>query len=152
MVREAVRVLKPGGKVITHGLMSDRPLGSQPKLPGLASLVSRVPVQTEPLELFREAGFVGLQIVKYTEQPWFVHEGAELREVKVIGWQPHAPSAASHVVVYKGPFRQATADGGWVFPRGQRVSVPEATWQQLRTGSAADQFLFLEPAADTTCR
>jgi catechol 2,3-dioxygenase-like lactoylglutathione lyase family enzyme len=152
LVREAARVLKPGGKVVTHGLMGDRPLpGGQPKLPGLAALVARVPDQAEPLEEFREAGFVGLQVVKYTEQPWFVHDGVELREVKMIGWKPQAGDGAAHRVLYKGPFRQATADGGWVFPRGQRVSVPEAVWQQLRLGSAAEQFLFLEPGADSAC-
>jgi hypothetical protein len=47
----------------------------------------------------------------------------------------------------KGPFARATADGGWVFPRGLRVAVPAAVWQQLRLGPTADQFLFLEPGA-----
>jgi hypothetical protein len=50
--------------------------------------------------------------------------------------------------LYKGPFREARADGGWVFPRGKRVAVPEAVWRQLRLGPAAEQFLFLEPNAD----
>jgi catechol 2,3-dioxygenase-like lactoylglutathione lyase family enzyme len=153
LVREAARVLKPGGKVVTHGLMGDRPMpGDQPKLPGLAALVARVPAQAEPLEMFQEAGFVGMQVVKYTEQPWFVHDGVELREVKVIAWKAAAGGdGAAHRVLYKGPFRQATADGGWVFPRGQRVSVPPGVWQQLRLGSAAEQFLFLEPGAGAGC-
>lgn len=152
LLREALRVLKPGGKVVTHGLMGDWPLpGAQPKLPGLAALVARVPAQAEPLELFREIGFVGMQVVKYTEQAWFVHDGVELREVKLIAWKPRAGDGVPHRVLYKGPFRQATADGGWVFPRGQRVSVPEAVWLQLRLGSAAEQFLFLEPGTGGGC-
>jgi catechol 2,3-dioxygenase-like lactoylglutathione lyase family enzyme len=153
LVGEAVRVLKPGGKVVTHGLMADRPLpGPQPKLPGLAALVARVPAQTEPMAMLQEAGLTGLQAVKFTEQPWFVHEGVELREVKWIAWKPDAASnGAVHLVLYKGPFRQATADGGWVFPRGRRVAVPEGVWRQLRAGSAAEQFLFAEPRGGGAC-
>src|SRR5262249_10526339 len=55
LVREARRVLKPGGKVLTHGLMADRPFSAAaPRLPGLAALVARVPLQTEPLHAFRD--------------------------------------------------------------------------------------------------
>jgi len=151
LAAEALRVLKPGGKVVAHGLMADRAFpGEQPHLPGLAAMVARVPAQTEPFLLLQEIGFVGLQIVKYTEQPWFVHDGAELREVKVIGWKPlPADDGQMRQVLYKGPFRQARADGGQVFPRGQRVTVPLAVWQQLRLGTSAEQFLFLEPGASS---
>jgi catechol 2,3-dioxygenase-like lactoylglutathione lyase family enzyme len=152
LVAEAARVLKPGGKVVTHGLMADRPFaGAQPRLPGLAALVARVPVQTEPLDAFRAAGFVGAQLVKYTEKPWFVHAGAELREVKVVAWKPDAVEGGERTVLYKGPFREARADGGWVFPRGVRVGIPEAVWRQLRLGAAAEQFLFLEPGVGSAC-
>ena len=43
------------------------------------------------------------------------------------------------------------ADGGWSFPRGRRVQVSEALWQQLRLGPGAEQFLFFEPGGDGTC-
>ncbi len=152
LLREAVRVLKPGGKVVTHGLMADRPLpGASPRLPGLAALVARVPVHTEPIDRFRAAGLVGIQAVKFTEQAWFTHEGVEMREVKYVAWKPEAPGVggARHVL-YRGPFRQARVDGGYVFPRGRRVSVPLAVWEQLRLGPTADHFLFLD-AAGTAC-
>jgi hypothetical protein len=152
LVREAWRVLKPGGKVLTHGLMADRPFpASQPSLPGLAALVARVPLQTEPLEAFRAAGFVGLQIVKFTESPWFVHDGVEMREVKLVGWRPDQPCSETRDVIYKGPFRQATDEAGHVFRRGQRTTVPLAVWEQLRCGAAAGQFLFLQPGEAGAC-
>ena len=111
-------MLKPGGKVVTHGLMGDRPLpGSQPKLPGLAAMVSRVPARDEAVALLRAAGFVGVQAVKLTERPWFVHDGVGLREVKFVAWKPLARAdGETRQVLYKGPFAQATADGGWAFP------------------------------------
>lgn len=63
LIAEAMRVLKPGGKLLTHGLMGDRGFPAAP--PQLAAMVSRVPVQTEPAEALARAGFVGLQIVKF---------------------------------------------------------------------------------------
>jgi catechol 2,3-dioxygenase-like lactoylglutathione lyase family enzyme len=152
LVAEVRRVLKPGGKVLLHGLMADKPFtNGPPKLPGLAAMVSRVPVQSQPLEALTRAGFVGLQVVKYTEKPWFTHGGAELREVKLVGWQPHANGSGTKTVIYKGPFAQAKADCGLVFPRAERVEVTPAVWQHLREGPAAEQFLFLEPGADSEC-
>jgi catechol 2,3-dioxygenase-like lactoylglutathione lyase family enzyme len=152
VVAEARRVLRPGGKLIVHGLMGDRPFpGGAPALPGLAALVSRVPVHAEPLEVLRAAGFTGMQFVKFGERPWFRHDGVELREVKLIGWKSPADGDEPRQVVYRGPFRQAADDAGHVYPRGQRVTVPRAVWEQLRDGPSAGQFHFVEPAAAPAC-
>jgi catechol 2,3-dioxygenase-like lactoylglutathione lyase family enzyme len=153
MAREAFRVLRPGGKLVTHGLMADRSLpGAQPRLPGLAAMVSRVPAREEAVSLLRSAGFVNVQAVKLTEKPWFVHDGVGLREVKLVAWKPaRCPDGATRQVLYKGPFAQATADGGWAFPRGQRVTVPASVWHDLRLGPAAEQFLFFEPGSAGPC-
>jgi len=147
LVAEAWRVLRPGGKVLTHGLMGDRPFpGAAPKLPGLAAMVARVPVQDEPLRAFESAGFVGIQFVKFTEVPWFVHDGVELREVKLIGWKPGL-GEEQREVLYKGPFLEAVDESGRIYPRGRRVTVSASTWDLLRQGAAAEQFLFFQPDA-----
>ena len=148
IVADARRVLKPGGKLFIHALMADAPLsGSKPSLPGVAALVQRVPTLAEPLTLLRDAGFVGLEVLKCTERPWFVHEGVGLRELQLTGWAPAADGAAMRFVLYKGPFAEAVSDDGGVFPRGRRVSVSGPTWELLRKGEAAEQFLFLDPDA-----
>src|SRR5262249_51492963 len=153
VVREAFRVLKPGGRVVTHGLMGDRPLpAAQPRLPGLAAMVSRVPARDEAVSFLRSAGFVNIQAVKLTEKPWFVHDGVGLREVKFVAWKPaRSLDGETRPVLYKGPFAQASADGGWTFPRGQRVMVPASVWHDLRLGPAAEQFLFFEPGVASSC-
>ena len=145
LLAETMRVLMPGGKVVTHGLMADRPFpGKQPSLPGLAALVSHMPLQTEPLDAFRAAGFVAMQYVKLTEAPWFVHDGVEMREVKLVGWRPVVAECGKREVIYKGPFRRAKDESGIVFERGYKVSVPLGVWESLRRGAAAEQFLFMK--------
>jgi catechol 2,3-dioxygenase-like lactoylglutathione lyase family enzyme len=151
VLAEALRVLKPGGKVVTHGLLADRPLpGETPKLPGLAAMVSRVPARAEVVAALRTAGLVQIQIVKLTEKPWFVHEGIGLREVKLIAHRPHAENGETKQLLYKGPFAFVRVDGGRTFRRGQRETVPAALWQQMRLGTGAEQFLFFEPG-ETQC-
>jgi catechol 2,3-dioxygenase-like lactoylglutathione lyase family enzyme len=152
IVAEAFRVLRPGGKVVTHGLMADRALvGSPPKLPGLAALVARVPARSEVAAALSAAGFVDLFLGKLTDKPWFVHNGVGLREVKIVACKPLANEGEDRQVLYKGPFAEATVDGGWRFARGARVKVPAAVWSGLRQGPGAEQFAFFESGEGDAC-
>ena len=103
-----------------------------------------LPTHGEPVERFQAVGFVAMQFVKLTEEPWFRREEVELREAKVIGWKPQAASKESRRVVYKGPFEQVTDESGTVYPRGEVVAVGWCQAECLRQGLAAGQFTFLK--------
>jgi hypothetical protein len=144
LLTDAYRVLKPAGKVSIHGLVGDKPFPGTPKLPGMASLVQRVPVETEPLGLLLRAGFGGLFYEKLGDIHCFTVNGVELRELRLHGWKPGAKvESKACSVVYKGPFEEVSCECGAVFRRGQRVEVSALVAGWLRSGPAANSFAFL---------
>jgi catechol 2,3-dioxygenase-like lactoylglutathione lyase family enzyme len=142
LAREVMRVLRPAGRVFAHTLVGDRPLAG-PGLPGPASSVQYVPLETAPLRLLEAAGFQGLRYVKFEARPCFQREGVAMREQQLEGYKP-AAGTGSVQVVYKGPFRQLTDDDGTLFVRGERVAVGAARAERLRGSEWSGQFLFLE--------
>lgn len=146
LVHEAFRVLRPGGILHVHGLAADRPfLNGPPKLEGMAAMVRRVPTRDEPLAVLKAAGFVGLEFARLGDCGCLEHDGISMREVRLRAYKPEVSAVKDRHILYKGPFAQAIDDLGNVFPRGHRVPVDAATWDLLRRGGAAEQFLFLHP-------
>jgi catechol 2,3-dioxygenase-like lactoylglutathione lyase family enzyme len=151
LLSEAWRVLKPGGRIAVHGLVSDKAFPGEPKLPGLASLVRRVPVETEPLEAILLAGFRGAHYEKLGDIHCFGIAGVELRELRLQGFKPKAletgpgktQANAPCLVMYKGPFAAVAAEDGTVFERGLIRAVTAQVAAALRSGPSAEQFSFL---------
>jgi len=143
-LREIERVLRPGGQIEIHGLVGDRPFPGEPKLPGIASLVRRVPVESEALNALETAGFVGMTFEKLGDIHCFRVGDVELREMRLLARKPFAAlDPKSATVVYKGPFERVTDDEGNTFERGRRVHIGATTAERLRRTELADQFVFL---------
>jgi SAM-dependent methyltransferase len=142
LMAEVARVLRPGGRVAVHGLVSDRPFPGNPRLPGLASLVQHVPVETMPLEALRRAEFGGLFYEKLGDIHCFQVNGVELREMRLVGWKSAGAAWPTIRVVYKGPLAQVTDEDGTIFRRGAEMSIAWSQAERLRLGPAADQFTF----------
>jgi hypothetical protein len=155
LLKEAMRVLKPGGSVSVHGLVASKPLPvAGPKLAGPAALVQRVPVEAEPMSALIAAGFVNVQYAKLGEKPNFVIGTVEMRELLLVGRKPGAASDQEvHTVVYRGPFATLTDDRGLVYERGKRAWIDSVRYRELREGPAAAQFVFLQrvDVADPAC-
>jgi catechol 2,3-dioxygenase-like lactoylglutathione lyase family enzyme len=150
ILRESRRVLRPGGQILVHGLVSDRALRDGfPRLPGPAALVRSVPLETEVPAWLGAAGFVNVYLQKLGEGANFRHDGAAMRELMVCAWkaatEATASAEASVTVVYRGPFREVTDDAGRTYTRAERVSLSTHDAQRLQRGPLADQFVFLKP-------
>ncbi len=146
LVMDAKRVLRPGGRLVAHGLIADTTLDSRPSLPGPAAAVERVPLLGEPLRAVEAAGFVGIHLEKFGASCCLRQGDVGMRELLLVAAKP-AGSRFDLVqaVVYRGPFREVRDDQGKVFPRGVAVSISGAAAELLRNGPAADQFAFLTP-------
>jgi catechol 2,3-dioxygenase-like lactoylglutathione lyase family enzyme len=144
LAAEVFRVLRPGGKVAVHALVGDRSFPGKLGLPGLASVVQHVPVETEPLGLLKKAGFGGLYYEKLGDIHCFNVNGVELREMRLVGWKSAGASWPSTTVIYKGPFEQVADDDGTVFVRNETTTIGWGQAGRLCLGPAGDQFTFVE--------
>ena len=146
VIAEAVRVLKPGGRVFVHVLTGEQEVES-PELPGPAGAVRSVPTESDPVRLLEEARLSGIRLLKFDAKPCFVRNGVGMRETQVEGWKPAAVPEGDAVceVLYRGPFDQVDADGR-AFPRGVRVAVPAGEVARFRTPELSGQFTVFEPA------
>jgi len=152
LLRNAFRIVRPGGEIHVHGLVSNSPLnGIAPSLPGVASLVKRIPVEQEPLQELTVAGFVGTAITKLPEASVFENGAIEMREIRITAFKPATESSVGllRTVVYKGPFASVTDDLGNTYHRGQRVTVMAAQEELLSRSASAGSFLFIQH--DATC-
>ena len=141
LIADSLRVLRPGGRIAVHGLVSDRPFPGVPSLHGPAALVHRIPVETEPLDELTAAGFTGLNYEKLGDIQCLQAGGVELREMLLTGIRPFGDDTSKmRFVLYKGPFAEVATENDQVFPRGERVQVDAVTWRLLRQPPFAEHF------------
>ena len=104
-------------------------------------------MEQQLLEAFAEAGFYGMHVVSYQQQPWAVVDGIELRSVTVQAFKGKDGPCLDHnqAVIYRGPFQQVVTDDGSVYQRGQRNAVCDRTFRRLQQAPYHDQFIPINP-------
>lgn len=150
LLREALRILKPGGTVSLHGLVADRPLvDPRPALPGPAAAVQFVPDFPSLAPLLVCVGFRNARFTKLSEKGYFEAEGVPLREVLIGAVKPGFRSAKKdQTVVYLGPQNAVEDDFGNRFVKGSPVTLNMHDWQSLKN-TAASSFALLQPLVET---
>jgi G3E family GTPase/catechol 2,3-dioxygenase-like lactoylglutathione lyase family enzyme len=150
LLREALRILKPGGAISLHGLVADRPLvDSRPALPGPAAAVQHVPDFPGLVPLLQEAGFRNARFTKLSEKGYFEAEGVPLREVLISAVKPgFRSSKKDQTVVYLGPQNAVEDDFGNRFLKGSPVALNRHDWQALKN-TVASSFALLQPLVET---
>jgi len=146
---EIFRVLKKGGRAAISDIVADEEvpelMRSDPEL--WSGCISGAMTESGFLAAFEEAGFHGIELVSYQDEPWQTVEGIEFRSVTVQAWKGKQGACwdCNQAVLYKGPYKSVLDDDGHVYPRGQRVAVCEKTWRLLKEGPYAASFCFIEP-------
>ncbi len=130
---EIFRVLRRGGRAVISDIVSDEEvpehLQRDPEL--WSGCISGALREDRFLEAFEQAGFYGVTLAEWGEEPWRTVEGIEFRSVTVLAYKGKEGPCIDrkHAVVYRGPFREVLDDDGHVLRRGVRTAVCEKTFR-----------------------
>jgi arsenite methyltransferase len=150
LFREIFRVLRIGGRAVISDIVSDEEvpahLQRDPEL--WSGCVSGALTEEGFLRAFADAGFHGIEVLKFDEAPWQTVEGIEFRSVTVQAFKGKQGPCMdrSQAVIYKGPFSEVLDDDGHHLVRGRRMAVCEKTFRLYSQPPYAGQFIFIEPA------
>lgn len=149
LFQEIFRVLKKGGRAVISDIVSDEEvpenMRQDPEL--WSGCISGALTEEGFLKAFEDAGFYGVELVKFETTPWQTVQGIEFRSVTVQAYKGKQGPCfeRNQAVVYQGPFKSVLDDDGHRFDRGVRMAVCDKTFQLLQSGPYAGQFAAIEP-------
>jgi len=82
LIRESIRVLKPGKRLLLRMLSGDKEHNS-PSLNGPGAVVKFVPSKDDLMHLLSEMQLTGLRLLKYDNPPCFIQDGISMRETHI---------------------------------------------------------------------
>ena len=133
LFREMFRVLRRGGRVAISDIVSDETVPEEARRdPELWSgCISGAFLERDFMRAFEDAGFFGVQIAAYHDEPFRVVDGIHFNSVTVTAMKgKEGPCLErNQAVIYKGPWRKVHDDDGHVFERGVRTAVCDKTFQ-----------------------
>jgi arsenite methyltransferase len=146
---ELFRVLRPGGRAVISDIVSDEPVPEHLRQDSQlwSGCISGAFQESDFLAAFEHAGFYGVEMPVWQQQPWQTVEGIEFRSVTVIAYKGKEGPCFEHnqAVMYRGPFSRVHDDNGHVFERGQRTAVCRKTFDIMTRPPYGDQFIAVEP-------
>jgi len=154
LFKEIYRVLREGGRAVISDIVSDEDIPEYMKKdPELWSgCISGAFREDLFLKAFEDAGFHGIEILKWDESPWQRVDEIEFRSVTVCAWKGKKGSCIDRgeAVIYRGPYKKVEDDDGHVFERGKRIAVCEKTFKILSQKPYSQDFIFIKPHKPVT--
>lgn len=152
MFEELFRVLKLGGRAVISDIVADEdvPLELQRDPELWSGCISGAMTEEGFLRAFADAGFYGIEIVKFDVVPWRTVQGIEFRSMTVQAFKGKQGPCfeRNQAVIYRGPFREVLDDDGHRMERGVRYAVCDKTYNLYRKAPYAGYFEFIEPQTD----
>lgn len=152
MFAELFRVLRKGGRAVISDIVSDESVPAElQRDPALWSgCISGALTERDFLAAFEQAGFHGIELVKYDAQPWRTVQGIEFRSVTVRAYKGKQGPCLERrqAVIYKGPGKEFVDDDGHRFRRGVREALCEKTFQLIKAGHYGSAFELIEPRVE----
>lgn len=153
---EMFRVLKIGGRVAVSDIISDEDSPEEMKKDARlwSGCISGALTEMGFVTALEEAGFHGITIDKFEDDPWQIVEGIEFRSATYLAYKGKQGECleTNKAVIYKGPWSYVKDDDGHVFMRGERSAVCEKTYKLLQKEPYAGMFYNVEPSIPVTER
>ena len=149
LIREIFRVLKVGGRIAISDIVSDEAtpqhLRADPEF--WSGCISGAFEEQRLLRELEEAGFHGIALDKWEQEPFAVVEGIEFRSVTVTARKGKQGRCyeANQAVIYRGPWKRVEDDDGHVLVRGERAAVCAKTFGILTSAPYEGQVIPVEP-------
>ncbi|MEM7384830.1 MAG: methyltransferase domain-containing protein [Verrucomicrobiota bacterium] len=149
MFREIHRVLKRGGRAVISDIVADEEvpedLQNDPTL--WSGCISGAFREDRFLQAFEEAGFYGVRILRWDQEPWQTVKGIQFRSMTVEATKGKEGPCLERkqAVIYKGPFKKVLDDDGHAMERGKRYAVCDKIYRIYKTSPYADDFEFIDP-------
>src|SRR5207245_7704627 len=152
LIREMFRVLEPGGRIALSDIVSDEDVPEELKAdPDLWSgCVSGAFRESVLLRELERAGFFGIALDSWTEEPYRTVRGIEFRSVTVTARKGKEGPCfeANQAVIYRGPWRKVEDDDGHVLMRGERTAVCAKTFRLLTAEPYARDVIPIPPRVE----
>jgi ubiquinone/menaquinone biosynthesis C-methylase UbiE len=152
MFEEIHRVLKREGRAVISDIVCDeevpQDLQDDPEL--WSGCISGAFLEHEFLEAFEEAGFYGVRILNFDEEPWQTVKGIEFRSMTIEAYKGKEGVCLerNQAVIYKGPFKRVLDDDGNAMDRGKRYAVCEKVYGIYQSGAYEGMFEFINPQTE----
>lgn len=154
MFREIFRVLKRGGRAVISDIVSDEVVPEHMMKDDYlwSGCISGAMSEEAFMKAFEDAGFYGLEYVKFETEPWQTVEGIEFRSVTVRAWKGKEGECLerNQAVIYKGPFKKVLDDDGHALERGVRYAVCDKTYHIYKKSPYAEYFDFVDPLVEVS--